>query len=235
MHEKSDINKLLEGRCKGVGYEYVGFKKANESHSSGTATEIYDPISNRTVDTLSKGETYFFWKLRFNPHVVEIKEHVILFPDILAKIADKFSWKTPKRIHTTDFLVLYDTGDMVAYSVKHCRRIFDKSNQSESRWKMLIRNQTFEREHWEFLGVRFEIVFSDEINKIEAVNIMSCMKFYNMKYVSTVDHMYRYLISHRYVDVDLTKNYISSYHISDQLKKEIEELYQKIIKGEIQR
>lgn len=37
MKEKSDINKLLEGRCRGQGVEYVAFKKANESHSIGTA------------------------------------------------------------------------------------------------------------------------------------------------------------------------------------------------------
>ena len=35
MKEKSDINKLLEGRCRGQGVEYVAFKKANESHSIG--------------------------------------------------------------------------------------------------------------------------------------------------------------------------------------------------------
>lgn len=231
MREKSDISKLLEGRCKGNGYEYVGFKKANESHSHGTATEIYDPIAKRTVDTLSKGETYFFWKLRFDPHVVEIKEQAILFPSILVKIAQKYNWSTPKKIHTTDFLVLYDTGDLIAYSVKRSRKLFDKRNQSESKWKKLIRSQTYEQEHWESLGVEFKIVFSDEINKIEAVNIMSCMKFYDPKYVSTVEHMYKYLISHRHVVVDLTKAYISSYHISEQSKKEIEKLYHKVKEG----
>ena len=28
MKEKSDINKLLEGRCRGQGVEYVAFKKS---------------------------------------------------------------------------------------------------------------------------------------------------------------------------------------------------------------
>ena len=43
MKEKSDLNKILEGRCRGLGADYVGFKKANEAHSRGTATEVYDP------------------------------------------------------------------------------------------------------------------------------------------------------------------------------------------------
>lgn len=74
MKEKSDINKLLEGRCRGQGVEYVAFKKANESHSIGTATAIYDPIAGRTVDVLSMNEFRFFMITRFDPKVVEIKE-----------------------------------------------------------------------------------------------------------------------------------------------------------------
>ena len=42
MRQKSDRKKLEEGRCLGEGREYVGFLKANEAKSIGTASEIWD-------------------------------------------------------------------------------------------------------------------------------------------------------------------------------------------------
>ena len=48
MRQKSDRKKLEEGRCLGEGREYVGFLKANEAKSIGTASEIWDPIEKRT-------------------------------------------------------------------------------------------------------------------------------------------------------------------------------------------
>ena len=59
MKQKSDAKKRQEGRCLGTGNLYVGFIKANEIGSIGASTAIYDPIAERTVDTLSMGEKEF--------------------------------------------------------------------------------------------------------------------------------------------------------------------------------
>lgn len=232
MKEKSDINKILEGRCRGQGSEYVGFKKANESHSTGTATQIYDPIADRVVDVLSMGEMYFFWMKRFEEGVVEIKEQVIMIPDIVAKVALENGLNIPKRILTTDFLVLYDDGTMKAYSIKSSRKNFDKATCSnESVWKRNLRRQLLEKRYWESLGVEWKLVFSEELNYKKAVNICSVMSCYNMNRVSTPDHMYRYLIAHKHIVVDMD-DYICFAEIANAHEAEIRELYERVTKYE---
>ena len=80
MKQKSDAKKRQEGRCLGTGNLYVGFIKANEIGSIGTSTAIYDPIAERTVDTLSMGEKEFFWIMRFRDDVAQIQEQMMLLP-----------------------------------------------------------------------------------------------------------------------------------------------------------
>ena len=72
MKQKSDAKKRQEGRCLGTGDLYVGFIKANEIGSIGTSTAVYDPIAERTVDTLSMGEKEFFWIMRFRDDVAQM-------------------------------------------------------------------------------------------------------------------------------------------------------------------
>lgn len=232
MKEKNDINKLLEGRCRGQGSEYIGFKKANESHSTGTATMIYDPIADRTVDTLSMGEMYFFWLTRFDPHVVEIKEQVVMSSDIVAKIALELGFRIPSRILTTDFLISYDDDTLKAFSIKSSRSVLDKNSYKNiNSWNRLVRRQILEKRYWETLGVSWELIFSDELNRFKAMNIQSVMKCYDKERVSTVDQMYRYLIGHRYIVVDLEKTIYFS-KIANQWEREIKELYRKVTNHE---
>ncbi len=228
MKEKSDINKILEGRCRGQGSEYVGFKKANESHSIGTATQIYDPVTDRVVDVLSMGEMYFFWLKRFEEKVIEIKEQVIMIPDIVAKVAHENGLNIPNRILTTDFLVLYDDGTLKAYSIKSGRKNFDKETCTDERvWKRNIRRQILEKKYWESLGVEWELVFSEDMNYKKAVNIRSVMQCYDKENVSTPDHMYRYLIAHKHIVVDLD-NYIRFAEIANAHEAEIKKLYEEV-------
>ena len=202
MKEKSDINKILEGRCRGLGADYVAFKKANESHSRGTATEIYDPVAERIVHTLSMGEMYWFWKLRYDEEVSEILEQFLLIPEIVARAALKLSLPAPGRVLTNDMLALYRDGHMTAYSIKASRREFDPDT---AHGRAVIRRQALEKAYWDMLGVQFRIVFKEEMDRHQSMNISACMKYYDAASVQTVDQMYKHLIAHHVIETDLSK------------------------------
>lgn len=202
MKEKRSINKILEGRCRGVGADYVGMKKANESHSRGASAELFDPIAGRTVDVLSNGERYFFWKMRFDEHVVEIREQQALHPDLVARAAAQLHVPIPADILSTDMVVLYDDGTITAYSVKHSRK---EITTKTAKGRAVIRRQALEKLHWEQLGVEFRIRFTDEMEHYCAENIEAVMVYYDPVWVQTPDQMYKYLIAHHVVEVDMSR------------------------------
>lgn len=202
MKEKRSINKILEGRCRGIGADYVGMKKANESHSRGASAELFDPITGRTVDVLSNGERYFFWKMRFDEHVVEIREQQALHPDLVARAAAKLHVPIPADILSTDLVVLYDDGRIVAYSVKYSRK---EITPDTVKGRKVIRRQALEQLHWKMLGVEFRIRFTDEMDRVRAENIESVMVYYDPVWVQTPDQMYKYLIAHHVVEVELSR------------------------------
>ena len=223
MKEKSDLNKILEGRCRGRGANYVPFKKANEAHSTGTASEIYDPVARRTVHTLSMGETYWFWLLRYNEDVEEIREQFILIPELVAKAALKLGLRMPQNILTTDMLVSYKDGHIVAYSIKDSRGVFNP----ETRYgRSVIRRQALEKAYWDLLGIEFRIVFKDEMNRNRAVNIADCMTFYDAKDAHTADQMYKHLIAHHVIEVDMSKPLMYA-RIANEYASEITALFEK--------
>ena len=228
MKEKSDISKILEGRCRGAGADYVGFKKANEAHSTGTASEIYDPVAKRTVDTLSTGETMLFWLLRYDERVAEIREQMLLVPDLVAECALELGIRCPKKILTTDFLALYEDGSVVAYSVKYSRSIFDDKNAAG---RSVIRRQALEKKYWEKLGIKFRIVFTEEMNRYKAVNISDCMNVYDSSRVHTIDQMYRWLIAHHVVEPDMSRP-IPFAKVARENEVQIKKLYRKEVSAE---
>lgn len=225
MREKSSIKKILEGRCRGKGEDYVGFKKANEAHSRGAAAELYDPIAGRTVDVLSNGERYLFWDRRYDEHVVEIREQHLLHPGLIARAAAELHINIPKEFLSTDLLVLYDDGKIMAYSVKKNR---GELNPDTPKGKKAIRRQALELRHWQMLRVEFKIVFTDEIDRKRAENIESVMTYYDRKWVTTPDQMYKYLIAHHVIDVDLSRQ-IPFARIARENAEAIRELYEREI------
>lgn len=228
MKEKSSINKILEGRCLGSESEYVGMKKANESHSTATAVEIYDPIADRTVDVLSMGEMNFFWQTRFDDNVDQIKEQIYLQPEIVTQIATELNIMAPVEVLTTDFLVIYKDGSKKAYSIKYSRKEFDKETcKNERLWRKNMRRQMLEKAYWNSFGIEWKIVFSEELNYKRSTNIQAVMKCYDRKSVSTPDQMYRYLIAHKYILVDM-EEYIPFAQIAGMYEAEITELYEEV-------
>ena len=228
MRQKSDKKKLAEGRCLGVGSDYVGFIRANEEKSTGTATEIYDPIADRTVDVLSMGEKYFFWIMRYRDDVKEIREQMVLNPDTVRKICEAKEFRVPIKCLTTDFLVTYKDGSSVAYSVKSDRKVLDKDTyRNPGSYEELLIRQYIEKCYWEQHGVDFRIVFSNELNTVMAQNVAACMLFYDRKYVTDTETKLKYLIAHKKIQIPMEQEILNFAGLAEAARDKLEELYTK--------
>ncbi|WP_288703443.1 TnsA endonuclease N-terminal domain-containing protein [uncultured Clostridium sp.] len=206
----------------------MGFIRANEAKSTGTATEIYDPIADRTVDVLSMGEKYFFWIMRYRDDVKEIREQMVLNPDTVRKICEANEFRVPIKCLTTDFLVTYKDGSSVAYSVKSDRKVLDKDTyRNPGSYEELLIRQYIEKCYWEQHGVDFRIVFSNELNTVMAQNVAACMLFYDRKYVTDTETKLKYLIAHKKIQIPMEQEILNFAGLAEAARDKLEELYTK--------
>lgn len=229
MKMKSDKAKLKEKRCLGEGPDYVGFIKANEAKSIGTATEIYDPIAERTVDVLSINEKWFYWITRYRDDVKEIQEQMVLNPKVVKEICEEHGFPIPTRCLSTDFLVNYTDGTSTAYSIKTDRQIFDKENmrykKRNSAYENFLIRQFIEKEYWRRHGIIFRIIFGNELNTVLARNIRTCMGFYDRKYVTDTESQLKYLLAHKYIQIEMDKEPLNFVRLAKDMRDTIEYLY----------
>lgn len=226
---KSDKAKLKEKRCLGEGPDYVGFIKANEAKSIGTATEIYDPIAERTVDVLSISEKWFYWITRYRDDVKEIQEQMVLNPEVVKEICEEYGFPIPTRYLSTDFLVNYTDGTSTAYSIKTDRQIFDKENmrykKRNSAYENFLIRQFIEKEYWRRHGIIFRIIFGNELNTVLARNIRTCMGFYDRKYVTDTESKLKYLLAHKHIQIEMDKEPLNFVRLAKDMRDTIEYLY----------
>ena len=118
--QKSNMKKIQEGRCQGIGPAYVPFYLASEAKSMGTASMIPDEIEGRMIHTLSTTETDFYWLLRWSDDTLHIREQYLLNRAYVNDVRISLGLKqVPANCcYTTDFLVDLIDGSQRAYSVK---------------------------------------------------------------------------------------------------------------------
>ena len=203
MKMKSDAAKLKEKRCLGEGSNYTGFILARESGSIGTAVSVYDPIARRKVELLSQGEAELFWIIRFRDGVKEIKEQMMLAPEIVAEICTEFGFRKPSHILSTDLLVEYEDGRMTAYSVKSDRSALFEPNLEPRKQRRILERQKIEQEYWSRHGAEFKIVFRTDLNSGYARNVETVMAFYNPRFVHSEEDMLKYLVAHKKIRIDM--------------------------------
>ena len=228
---KSFKKRIEEGRCQGIGAEYVPFITSREARSRGTASSIYDAIEGRLVHTLSTTETWAYYKIRWDPDVIHIREQYLLDTDRMRKIGKEFGVKCGDY-YTTDFLVDYKDGSQRAYSVKYSRREFDENNPkyfgNEKAFSKLVIRQAMEKLYWESQGVAFSIITREDINLDYVINISNVMSFYDEFRVVSREHKLMYLIAHRYVIVPMDKMRLNFKKLADKATFDIDDLYEKV-------
>lgn len=205
MKQKSDTKKRQEGPCLGTGELYVGFIKANEIGSIGTSTAIYDPIAERTVDTLSMGEKEFFWIMRFRDDVEQIQEQMMLSSETIRNICEEHGFRIPRNVLSTDFLITFRNGSRIAYSIKSGAEEF---NPDSPKYQTLLVRQYIEMEYWKRYGIDFRIVLRENLNKTLAVNIEHCMAYYDPAHVQSEEAMLKYLVAHKALAIPLDREIV---------------------------
>lgn len=231
---KSYKKRIEEGRCRGMGTDYVPFITAREARSKGTSSIIYDPIEERQVHTLSTVETNFYFILRWDPNVVHIREQFLLDTEYMNKIAKEFG--IPKaRYYTTDFLVDYQDGNQRAYSIKSSKYDFEMNNRTyrgkEKSLINLINRQLMEKTYWESQGVEFSIVTQEDINFDLSVNVKNVMSCYQEFRVANKVQKLMYLVAHRYVTVPMDKKRLNFQELADRVVFDIDDMYEKVIRA----
>lgn len=174
--------------------------KANEIGSIGTSTAIYDPIAERTVDTLSMAEKEFFWIMRFRDDVAQIQEQMMLSSETVRNICEEHGFRIPRNVLSTDFLITFRNGSRIAYSIKSGAEEF---NPESPKYQTLLVRQYIEMEYWKRYGIDFRIVLRENLNKTLAVNIEHCMAYYDSAHVTGTETMLKYLVAHKAVSIPM--------------------------------
>lgn len=232
--QKTNVKKIQEGRCQGIGPAYVPFYLASEAKSMGTASMIPDMIEGRMIHTLSTTETDFYWLLRWSDDTLHIREQYLLNRAYVNDVRISLGLKqVPANCcYTTDFLVDLIDGSQRAYSVKFKAADFDPNNikyaGSKKKYATLIERQNIERLYWESQGIPFAIITSETINRTYSKNIAYAMGFYNRLLICNSEQKLMYLIAHKIVRVDMEHEKLNPKRLLEQLDIDVDTLYEKV-------
>lgn len=208
----SEERKKDEKRGEGHGADYKPYIRVNEFNSKGTTSNPVDWITGRTMQLLSQGEMLFYYILRWDSSVVDIREQFPLDLEATLHIAKNLHIRHPKNKNTrmtSDFLVDYLDGRQVVYSVKRSRSDIEEPRTKE---KLLI-----EKVYWNQRGIDFVMIYAEELNISYVTNIRIVTEFYNLEDVFDDISMIKHLIATRQIAVDLTCGLIDF----SKLKKEL--------------
>lgn len=212
-----DATRIKQKRGQGTGSKYKPWIKANEISSKGTSSTFADYIHGREIQALSQGELYYYYDLRWQDDVKDIREQFPLNLNETMQLAVTFNMTHPSKNNkpvtmTTDLLVTKSDGSLEAYSVKSSKADLSDRRTNE---KLVI-----EQNYWINRKIPFKIVFKSDINVIKIQNIMDVVRYYYVSEIQTKEDVVRHLIATKQLKVDITKDYID-------YKKIIYELEQK--------
>ncbi len=232
--QKTNMKKIQEGRCTGIGANYVPFYLASEAKSMGTASMIPDAFEGRMIHTLSTVETDFYWLLRWSDDTLHIREQYLLNHEHVNDVRMTLGLKrvSSNTCYTTDFLVDLIDGSQRAYSVKFKAADFDPNNVkykgSKKKYANLIERQNIERLYWESQGIPFAIITSELINRTYSKNIAYAMGFYNQLLICNLEQKLMYLIAHKIVRVDMEHEKLNPKRLLEQLNIDVDTIYEKV-------
>ena len=92
MPRITEEGKLKQNRGTGTGADYIPWIRAREFNSKGTASTFADYKHGREIQVLSQGELYYYYLLRWQDDVVDIREQYPLDFEETIKIADEMGW-----------------------------------------------------------------------------------------------------------------------------------------------
>ena len=213
MPRITEKGKRKEGRGKGHGADYKPWIKACEFNSVGTAANVVDWKHGRTTQLLSQGEEWYYYVLRWDDNVTDIREQFPLFePEDTVRIADSFGFKHPKDRNTTmttDMLIDYADGHQEAVSIKNGRKDvdyklagteYDKKQAMRTAEKLLI-----EKKYWAEKGIKWKLLYKEDLDPLYVNNIKRVVIYYRKEKVHDDISRIKHLIATKQIVVDLFK------------------------------
>ena len=213
MPRISEAGKRREGRGKGHGADYKPWIKVREFNSAGTTANVVDWKHGRTTQLLSQGEEWYYYALRWDDNVLDIREQFPLFePEDTVRIADSFGFKHPKdrsTTMTTDMLVDYADGYQEAISIKNsradvnyklARTEHDKRQAMRAAEKLLI-----EKKYWAEKGIKWKLLYKEDLDPLYVNNIKRVVVYYRKEKVHDDISRIKHLIATKQIVVDLFK------------------------------
>ncbi len=234
---KSNSQKFKEGRCQGIGPDYVPFYKSNENGRRSTGYMIPDRIEGRQIHCLSDTEAMMYYLLRWNPYVEHIREQFLLDHDRVNDVRLQAGYRevSPEIVYTTDFLVDFTDDHQEAYSVKYSRDEFNPESERyqgrEYAYAKLIERQNTERLYWESLNVGFNIVTRDDLmkNRILIKNIAFVLGYQNEMLITNREQKFLYLVAHHYINIPMDMEFINTSKMVEGAPFDIDRVYQEAI------
>lgn len=191
-------SKIREKRGEGTGASYRPWIKARELNSIGVTCNIVDWKHGRTVELLSQGEAWLYYLLRWRDDVVDIREQFPLDLDETNIIADNVGIMRVNQgtdNMTTDLLVSFRDGSMMAYSMKSSRKEMDSPRMIEKLW--------IEKMYWKTHGIQWKQVYKEDLNPTLVNNIRLCVEYYDKSRVFDETSMLKHLIATKKITVDM--------------------------------
>lgn len=208
----TEAGKIRRNRGKGHGADYKPWILTREYNSRGTTANIVDWKHGRTTQLLSQGEEWYYYVLRWDDRVVDIREQFPLELEDTVRIADQLGVRHPKNRRTrmtTDMLVDYDDGKQVAYSIKDSRKAVDHHlAQDEKEQKKVIRTMEkllIEKFYWQEKGVKWKLLYKEDLNPIYVNNIRRIVLYYDERSVHDEISMLKHRLAVKELVVDLSK------------------------------
>lgn len=205
----SEERKVLQGRGLGEQENYKPWILTRELNSIGTTANVIDWKHGRAIQLLSGAEEMYYYALRWDDHVVDIREQYPLDLNETVKIAKRIRVRHPKnnRTHmTTDLYVTYDDGTYGAFSVKYSRKDVDytlASTEEREKVKRTAEKLAIEKLYWLEKGVKFNLVFREELPPVYVDNIRRAVTYFRPETVHDRISCVKHLIATKQIKVDM--------------------------------
>lgn len=201
MSRITEATKIKEKRGTGEGAYYKPWILSREVGSDGTESVFCDWKHGRQIQCLSQAEAKVYRYLRWKDAVIDIREQFPLDLKLTLAIARRLNLPHPhnQKTHmTTDLVATYENPDgtryLTAYSVKPNQKSFDA---------YAVKNLMIEKAYWNLRGIKHEVIYADDLNKIFDTNIKECVRYYDPHAVQGKTNLIKHLIARKLITVDM--------------------------------
>lgn len=148
----------------------------------------------------------YYYALRWDDAVLDIREQFPLNIEETKRIARDMGIRHPPCTMTTDLLVTKDNS-YIAYSVKSSRRDTDYTLSDSAEEQRTIQRTAeklaIEKSYWLKRGIEWKLVFKEDLNPIYIDNIRRAVVYYNEQSVHDDVSRIKHLIATKAISVDM--------------------------------